>query len=113
MLPFATELACQVHDWNSDAVEEILRPLNAEGKDALIIALAALVPVGQPLGDLTAWSHEAKKCANCGLRKSFEEFNRASASSDGRQSWCRSCRNGSRRRPVAEVLELDKQRQAS
>ena len=41
-----------------------------------------------------------KKCVKCGKKKSLEEFGKHSDSSDGRQSYCRECKNalGDRRR---------------
>ena len=113
MLPFATELACQVHDWNAAAVAEILRPLDEQGKDALIVALAALVPVGQPLRDLIAWSHDTKPCADCGERKLLTDFHRDSTSPDGRHSYCRACRTETRRKSPLQEVACGEQRRAS
>lgn len=51
----ATRLACAVRDADLEESHAVLSPLDDMSKNALCVALAALVPVDSPLNDLLAW----------------------------------------------------------
>ena len=56
LVPVATELACLVHgDGGRDDIAAFLASVRPEHKDALLVVLAALVPVDEPVADLLAW----------------------------------------------------------
>lgn len=55
MLDIALDLACAVRDEDRDQLAERLSHVRERDKDALIIVLAALVPVDRPVSELLAW----------------------------------------------------------
>ncbi len=55
-VPLATELACLVHDQEVGAIAEFVAQLDAAHTRGLLVVLAAMVPLDQPVGDLLAWT---------------------------------------------------------
>jgi hypothetical protein len=56
VVPVAAELACIVHgDGDAGAVQEFLDRLSRPEERALLVVLAAMVPVDQPMDDLLGW----------------------------------------------------------
>jgi hypothetical protein len=55
MVPVATELACLVREQDADGIGRFLAGIREEEIPALLVVLAAMVPVDEPVGDLLAW----------------------------------------------------------
>lgn len=64
MVPVAAALACAVREECADSIGEVLEPFSRQDLYGLLVVLAGMVPVDQPVGDLLAWAdglepHEA------------------------------------------------------
>ena len=55
MVPVATELACLVREQDADGIGRFLAGVREGEVPALLVVLAAMVPVDEPVGDLLAW----------------------------------------------------------
>ena len=55
MVPKATELACLVREQDADGIGQFLAGIPEKEIPALLVVLAAMVPVDEPVGDLLAW----------------------------------------------------------
>lgn len=116
VLPVATELVCQVHDWDAAEIRKTLTGFGEDGLRALCVVLAAMVPDDQPLDDLIAWTHEepVKSCSRCRQVKPIGQFPRNRARTSGRHHWCKDCHNETRRKsPVQLPIPDGKQKKAS
>lgn len=116
ILPVATDLVCQVHDWDAAEIRKTLNGFGEGGLRALCVVLASMVPDDQPLDDLIAWTHEEprKPCSRCRRVKPIGQFPRNRAQADGRNRWCRDCLSEARRKaPVQLPIPADGQRKAS
>jgi hypothetical protein len=56
MVPVAAEMACAVRDEDAAAIGERLEGLDRQELYGLVAVLAAMVPDGEPIGDLLAWA---------------------------------------------------------
>ena len=55
MVPVAVALACAVREECADSIGEVLEPFSRQELYGLLVVLAGMVPVDQPVGDLLAW----------------------------------------------------------
>lgn len=97
-------------------VAAVLDPLDRTGLSALLIAVAAMVPDDQTVGQLTLWTHGPvvdqetydqiavfdvepgmKRCHSCGEVWRLEEFNRDKTKADDRKPDCRQCMSKQRK----------------
>lgn len=55
MVPVAAALACAVREECADSIGEVLEPFSRQELYGLLVVLAGMVPVDQPVGDLLSW----------------------------------------------------------
>lgn len=55
MVPVAAALACAVRDEDAHAIAGMIAGLSGQETAGLLVVLAAMVPVDQPVGDLLDW----------------------------------------------------------
>lgn len=115
ILPVATDLVCQVHDWDAAEIRKTLTGYGEDGLRALCVVLAAMVPDDQPLDELIAWTHEEprKPCSRCRRVKPIGHFPRNRSRPDGRNLWCRDCLSEQRRKAPVQLPIPSGERKAS
>lgn len=102
MVPVAARFAVTVHERDAETIDKAIRRMSPRQKDALLVVLGAMVPVGIGVRDLLAWVDDPdwannKQCFRCGQVKPRTEFTTDRTKADGKRGECRHCSAAARR----------------